>query len=302
MDWLGRRIEPGTVLIRDLSSATIDEVKRTDETRFTISGYMSKVDLDIDRWRILGSAWRNSVDFWTKQVRRAVPMFFNHDRDLLIGRHPNIEVREDGLYTHEAEFDLGDPFTVSKVGQIERGFLWGQSVGFRVLEEPKYDRADDCLIFESVFLLEDSVVTLPANLLAQGAPAIGAQMGDLMEKMLTMSSTFEKARTDFEAIKRSALDRDAIRLAVAEEITQRIGTVKELVEAALKDHESKGTLHEANDMLRAELDELRKVTSGFRYENIPMDPGGETGGGGGTPPPQGGPGGAAGSSPFRSGW
>jgi len=273
MIWRGQRISAGQIVRRTAYGAPALRMDKGDEGKLYASGFLSLASPDVDGWILQGDIWTPSIAFW-KKIARPLPMFFNHDRDRMIGRHSDLSNDGEGLWSEKAEFDMADAFAAERGGQAERGFIWGWSVGFRVLEEPKWSAETDQLFFTKVLLLEASLVTLPAHLEAGTEEVTGEkEAAELVARMMKLE--------------REVIDlRSGQAVAIAEAVELRMGKVADLVGAAL----SREQMAAEHATVMQDLVAIRSAAAGMTRINPPVenDPSPGGGGGGGAPPPGGG--------------
>lgn len=127
-----------------------------------IEGYANRAVRDdgtkvVDRGRehIPSKEWM--VDEWMKNP----VIFFNHDRDMIIGKGVAAEIREEGLWIKVKISNSDDPGIKKVRDLIKEGILKTFSVGIDIGSE-EVDK-DGTLILKRVNLLETSVVSIPMN-------------------------------------------------------------------------------------------------------------------------------------------
>lgn len=98
---------------------------------------------------------------------RSVPLLFNHDKSLVIGRAYEFDHQDDALYGRVI-FDTKDELGAKIERQVREGYLEKASIGFNIIEEElneeraaeNYPAPFDVKRME---LLEVSVVSVPAD-------------------------------------------------------------------------------------------------------------------------------------------
>jgi HK97 family phage prohead protease len=112
--------------------------------------------IDRGKEHIPAGEWK--IDEWKKNPI----IFFNHDRNMPIGKGVGAKVTEDGLWI-KAQISQSEAPEIKKVRDlINEGILRTFSVGIDV-EDEEVDSKDQSITLKGVNLLETSVVSIPMN-------------------------------------------------------------------------------------------------------------------------------------------
>ncbi len=223
-----------------------------------------------------------SVKGWDLKNFQKNPVYmFAHDYSQApIGKVPKVWVEGKTLYNNVV-WDMGDPFAMSIAGKYERGFMKGQSVGFRALEFK--DGKDGGVLFTRQELLEISAVPIPMHPMALQKALLGRRFSIVMpdidlgldkggdNDMLTKVQQKEVADcitgfTENVASVRKQMDGDMKRMHdMATEMEGMLADMKATMEQMSKgggDASKKATDNDGND--GGELDVVLNALRGFK--------------------------------------
>jgi len=212
------------------------------------SGIANTGEADVDGFIIPAESFAESLDDFMKNP----VILHNHDRDHVIGRGEKVEPGKDGLRV-QGVLDMEDDYAAQIGGQMERDFIRGISVGFRIMAEPKSIPGGK-LVFPKNRLMEFSIVALPAD--------PGALVGASSEAEITRALASVKERFLDEL-------REAVKELAATAVEERVGTVRDLAAKSIEKTNAKAYAAFISE-LRIMRDEMLSLAKGRKAE--PEDP------------------------------
>ena len=134
----------------------------TSEEYLVISGYANRYklgsDLVIDRDG--DSVISMGIDM-NDYLKNPI-ILFQHDRNQMIGKAVEVQLREDGLWM---KMHVYKALNEKAYHAVRLGVLKAFSIGF-IVKDLKYDEVNDAFILSSTVLLENSLVSIPSNQLS----------------------------------------------------------------------------------------------------------------------------------------
>ena len=234
----------GESYFRACNSEITERATEADD-QLIVAGYFSTSDPDVDDFVIHAEGWNAGLDtFLTKNPR----FLWMHDPLTPIGNVVHAKTDGRGLFGR-VQFDDQDEFARKLHSKVKRGFLDTFSVGFRATIEPEFDKDSGQLHFRGQQLMENSLVTIPAQINA-GVTERSFDEDALCQRMIGLagdkwSRAAEKALgeiavrvkqdiTEFAEKTRGQFlssdeAKDQLAIAVAEAIQARVGTLAQLV-------------------------------------------------------------------------
>lgn len=217
-------------------TGTVTRAVERDDNRLVVEGWFSRMSPDLDNFVINPEGGRFSIPGFLGNNPRFLWM---HDQRYPIGNVLDAEVRPGEGIFGSVEFDPEDTEALKLYSKVKRGFLGAFSIGFRALDEPKYE--NEKLYFGRFALLEVSLVTIPAH---PEALVTGRSTSVADEEYVTRAVAAIRSHADgeidriaaaqgrAEEVIRRALDdaENAVALLAAEAVESRLGAVAELVD------------------------------------------------------------------------
>ena len=217
--------------------------KETNVKAIEISGYANAATADRIGDLIEPKAW-DLQNFKNNPI-----IFFNHDRDLPIGKAVKTEVTDDGLEI-TARISKSKEAPIPYIRDlIEEGILKTFSVGFDDHNSSYEDNEDGLTKFEKAELLEVSVVTIPMN-----ADSVFAVKKDgalyKCKKMESLKKNWKNK--SYEQVKKECLEMSGklVAAAVNDALFHASDFVKEYVLAELDENMLNGTTKASDDFIK----------------------------------------------------
>ncbi|QDL92541.1 HK97 family phage prohead protease [Paroceanicella profunda] len=155
----------------------LDDVEVKDRT---ITGYASVFD-QVDTYgdTILAGAYAKSI-----RARKALPMLWNHNPDVLIGRWTSLAEDGKGLRV-TGELTPGHTEAENAYASLKAGHVDGMSIGYRVPSGGFKETAEGGRLLKQIDLFEVSVVVFPAdgNAMIDAVKAVDLQMREFRDVM-----------------------------------------------------------------------------------------------------------------------
>lgn len=199
----------------------------------------------------------DSMGINVKTFKKNGPIFFNHDRNLLLGSATDIK-RVGKTHVVTAKFaDEGTDVFIDKIYKlVKQGHLKTMSIGFRPIDNPRRPTKEDYAkygksvewVYGKILLLEASIVTLPDN---ENATILACKELDIDPKTIMGDDYIEAEETEEKGILN-------VKVAINEESIKKLEeaeSTEDLPEEIILDIDGKEFASIKTDKMTKEIDE-----------------------------------------------